>query len=107
MMGFGLREGAKLARALVSGVRGNGVGEICGFGARARRKRKNVEIGERKSRDETHGGGVILVGFAGESDNDVGADGGVRKRFANKRNTLRVMRGAIPAMHGAKNAVGA
>lgn len=47
MLSFGLREGAKFTRALVNGVCGNGAGEICGFGARARRKRKNVEIAER------------------------------------------------------------
>lgn len=50
---------------------------------------------------------MIFGGFARESDDDVSADGSVRERFVNERDALRIMRGAIPAMHGAQNAVGA
>lgn len=105
MLSFGLREGAKFACALVNGVRGNGAGEICGFGARARRKRKNVEIAEWQSGDEIHCGGVVFIGFAREADDDVRADGGVRKSFANEFDAASIVCGAIPAMHDAKNTV--
>lgn len=50
---------------------------------------------------------MIFGGFAGEANDDVGADGGVRERFADEFDSAGVMGGAIPAMHGAKNAIGA
>lgn len=98
-------EGAKFACALVNGVRGNGAGEICAFGPRARRKRKNMQIAERQGGDEIHGGGVICVAFAGEANDDVGADGGVRQRAADEFDAAGIMRGAIPAMHSTKNPI--
>ena len=66
-----------------------------------------MKVAERKAGDEIHGGGMVFAGFAGESDDDVSADGGVRQRFANEFDAAGVMRVAIPAMHGAKDAVGA
>src|SRR5215469_15038957 len=107
MLGFGLGEGAKFAGALVNGVRGDLSGEICSFGSGARRKRKNVKVAERESGDEIHRGGMIFTGFTGEADDDIGADGGMWKRFANEFDAASIVRGAIPTMHGAKNAVGA
>src|SRR5882672_8458157 len=55
-----------------------------GFRARTGRIGKDVEIGERKRIDEAESGLVVGFGFAGKTGDDVGAYGGMGKKFANE-----------------------
>ena len=50
-----------------------------------------MKVGERQSFDERHGRGVIVVGFARESSDDVCADGRMRKMLANQFHAARKM----------------
>ena len=50
---------------------------------------------------------MVAGRFAGEAGDDVGADGGVREVFADELDAAGVVLGAIPAMHGGEDAVGA
>ena len=50
-------------------------------------------------------GGVILLGLARKSGDHVRADGRVRKVLANQLRAPRVVLGAVPAMHRAKDPV--
>jgi len=104
--GFGFAEGAKFAGAALDDGARDFVRKIGGLGARALRERENMEIGERKALDEGERGGVIVFGFAGETSDDVGADGGVREAFADEFDAAGIVLGAIPAMHGGEDAVG-
>ena len=45
-------------------------------------------------------------GFAGEAGDDVGADGGVGEAFVDEFDAAGVVLGAVPAVHGGKDAVG-
>ena len=56
--------------------------------------RENVEVGEREAVDEVERGGVICGGFAGETGDDVGADGGVGEMFANEFDAAGVVFGS-------------
>jgi len=76
-----------------------------GFGAWTRRVREDVEIGERKRIDEAESGFVIGFGFAGEASDDVGTDGGGRKKFANEFYAAGVVLRAIPTVHGGEDIV--
>src|SRR6266404_2596296 len=67
---------------------------------------KNVEVGERAGRDEVQSCGVIGIGFAGETCNDVGSDGGIGQAITDEFDAAGVVLGAIPAMHGGEDAVG-
>jgi len=49
---------------------------------------------------------VIILSFAGETRDHVGADGGVWQSRGNPLQTPRVMLGAIPAVHRGENPVG-
>ena len=66
-----------------------------------------MEVGEGQALDEGHGGGVVGFGFAGEAGDDVGADGGVGKMVVDETDAAGVVFGAIPAVHGGEDAVGA
>jgi hypothetical protein len=65
-----------------------------------------VEIGEGTIFDEAESGGVICVGFAGETGDDVGADSGVREAVTDQFNAAGIVFGAVPTMHGGEDAVG-
>jgi len=64
-----------------------------------------VEIGEGTIFDEAQSGGVIRIAFAGETGDDVGADGGVGYPVADKFNAAGIVLGAIPTMHGSEDTV--
>ena len=72
----------------------------------ALRKGKNVQIGKRKALNKGESGGVVGFGLAGEAGDDVGADGGLGKTFANELDAAGVVFRAVPAVHGGENAVG-
>jgi hypothetical protein len=82
------------------------IGESGGTSAGAHRVGKNVEVSERARLDESHSGGVVLFGFARETGDDIGSDGGVRKLFANEIDATGVVFGTIPTMHGGEDVVG-
>src|SRR5438874_12490115 len=67
-----------------------------GFRARTRRIGKDVEIGERKRIDEAESGCMVGFSFARKTGDDVGAYGGMGKKFANERYAAGVMLRAIP-----------
>src|SRR5260221_898645 len=75
------------------------------FRARTGRIGKDVEIGERKRIDEAESGSMVGFSFAWESGDDVGAYGGMGKKFANECCAAGVMLRAIPAMHGGEDIV--
>ena len=64
-----------------------------------------MKIGERIAVDEVDRGGVVVGGFAGETGDDVGADGGVGELIADEFDPAGVVLGAIPTMHGGENSV--
>jgi len=66
-----------------------------------------VEIGEGERFDEGESCGVVLVGFAGETADDVSADGGVGEAFMDEFDAAGVVFGAVPAVHGGENMIGA
>src|SRR5467141_680091 len=105
--GFGFAEGAEFAGAALDDSAGDFVRKRGGFGARALGKRENVEIGEGQRFDEGYGCGVVGFGFAGEASDDVGADGGVGEAFADQFDAAGVVFGAVPAVHGGENMIGA
>src|SRR5207302_7350999 len=105
--GFAFGESAQFAGAALEDSAGNLIGERRGFCAGALRIGKNVKIGERKRLDETKRRGVVVFRLTGKTGNDVGADGGMRKALADKFDAARVMPGAIPTVHGSKDAIGA
>jgi len=105
--GFAFAERTELAGAALDGGAGNLVRESRGSGAGTLGVRENVEIGEGQLFDEGERGGVVCLGFAGESGDDVGTDGGVREAFVDERDAAGVVFGAIPAVHGGEDAVGA
>ena len=105
--GFGFAERAEFAGATLDDGAGDFVRKSGGFGAGAFGKRKDVEIGEGQARDEGERGGVFGFGFAGEAGDDVGADGGVGEALADELDAAGVVLGAVPAVHGGEDAVGA
>ena len=66
-----------------------------------------MQIGKRKVADQFERLAKIFIRLAWKSDDHIGADGGIRQHPAYHAHALGVMRGAIPAMHGLQNAVGA
>ena len=104
--GFFFAEGAEFACAAFNGGGWHVVGKSGGTGAGADGIGKNVEITERAGLDKTHGGGVVVFGFAGETGDDVGADGGVGQLFLDEVDAAGVVFGAIPAVHGGEDFVG-
>src|SRR5204863_157603 len=82
------------------------VRECGGFGARTRRKREDMKIGEGQTFDKGYRGGVVVFGFAGEAGDDVGADGGVGETLMDECDAARIVLGAVPAVHGGQDAVG-
>src|SRR5438445_5019171 len=100
-------EGAQFTGAALDGGRRILIWESGCVRAGAHRVGKHVKVSERARLDETHGGGVMVFGFARESGDDVSADGGVGKQLANEFDAPRVVFGTIPAMHGGENVVGA
>jgi len=104
--GFFFAEGAEFAGTALDDGAWDFVCEGGGFGAGALGKREDVEIGEGETFDEGHGGGVIVFGFAWETGDDVGTDGGVGEVLVDEFDAAGVVLGAIPAVHGGENAVG-
>ena len=66
-----------------------------------------MKIAERQGGNELASVVKILFRFAGVSGNYIGADGGIGQPSADELDAVGVMRGAVPAMHGAQDAVGA
>ena len=64
-----------------------------------------MQVGERPLFNEMQRGGVVGFGFAGETGDDVGADGSMRQAFVNELDAAGVVFGAVPAMHGREDAV--
>lgn len=60
----------------------DGIGEGGGFGARARREAEDVDMAEVHRFDEGLGFCELVVSFAGEADDHIGADGEIRDRGA-------------------------
>jgi len=104
--GLPFAETAEFAGAAVDFGGRNVAGNSRGSRACARRKREDVKIGERQALDKGHRCGVVFVGFARESGDDVSADRGVGQMLSNELDAAGVVLGAIPAMHGGQNAVG-
>ena len=104
--GFFLGEAAQFTGALLDLGGGNVIGHLRGGGAGADGVRENVEVGERIAVDEVDRGGVVVGGFAGETGDDVGADGGVGELIADEFDPACVVLGAIPPMHRGENSVG-
>src|SRR5258706_15939955 len=103
---FFFAEGAKFACAAFDGGGWHVVGESGGTGTGADGIGKNVEITKRAGIDEIDAGCVVRFGFAGETGDDVGSDGGVRELFTDEVDTTSVVLGAVPAMHSGENFVG-
>src|SRR5262249_9350384 len=96
---------AELSGAALDDSSGNVVREISGLSARALRIRKDVEISEGERFDEGECGGVIVFGLTRKTRDNIGADGGVREALVDELDAARIMLGAVPAVHGGKNAV--
>ena len=99
---------AQHIHTLMNDALGNGLALVqlptrCGG---ARRERKQMQVAERKRADEGNSLVELGVGLAGEADHDVGAEGELGASGGDQRlNLLRVMPGAIAAMHAAQNSV--
>ena len=105
-----LGELAEDGHALFNDGRGDGVGSVEGPGAGvgARRKRKQVQIAEGQGAEEFEGLVEFAVGFAGEADHDIGAEGERGTGGAEERvDLLRVVPGAIASVHPAEDGIGA
>jgi len=103
--GFGLAESAEFGGTAMNCFAGELRIERGAFRARARRIGKDVEIGERKRIDEAESGCMVGFSFARKTGDDVGAYGGMGKKFANECRTASVVLRAIPAMHGGEDIV--
>src|SRR5216684_146318 len=104
---FGFAEGAQLAGAALDDGWGDFVRKSGGFGAGAFGKGEDVEVSEGQALNEGERGGMFGFGFAWEAGDDVGADGGVGKALADELEAAGVVLGAVPAVHGGEDAVGA
>ena len=103
---FPAGEGAEFARAALDDAPRKVICEIGSFGAGTRGIRKDVQIREGALFDKAERGGVVVLGFAGKTGEDIGANRGMRENLADEFDAARVMFGAIPAVHGGKNAIG-
>ena len=83
------------------------IGHGGGRGAGARGVGEDVEVGEGQVGDEAAGGVEFGVGFAGESDHNVGADSGGGHGGANLLDLLAIVPGTILAMHAAQHGIAA
>ena len=105
--GFSFTEGTEFACAALNDGAGDFVRKLGGLGAGALRKRENMEIGERARFDEGQCRGVVGFGFAGETGDDVGTDGGVREALMDEFDAAGIVLGSVPTVHGGEDAVGA
>ncbi len=104
--GLGLGQSAEFTSSALDDAARELIGESGSLGAGALRVGKNVEIGERQILDKAERGSVIFFGFARETGDDIGADGGVGEEFADELDAAGIVFGAIPAMHGGEDTVG-
>ena len=81
--GFALSERTKFASAALHDVAGNVICKCGGFRAGARRIGKDVKVSEGALLDEAERGGVVFVGFARETSQDVRTDGSVGDEVTN------------------------
>src|ERR1700683_5499130 len=65
-----------------------------------------MKVSERQALDQFDGVLKIFLRLSGKADNHVRADRSSRDNLANALHTLGVMIRAIPAVHGAEDAVG-
>ena len=102
-------EGTEGGHAVVHDASGDGVLAVEFRGGRAgsRGEWEEMEVGEGLRGDEVVALAEERVGFAGESDHDVGADGGVGEKLANRGEFFGVVPGTIAAVHAAEDGVGA
>ena len=105
--GFGFAEGAQFAGAAFDGLMGHLIGKRGGAGAGALRIGKDMKVSEREALDERQRGGVIFFPFARKTGDDVGADGGVRKKRVDELDAAGIVFDAIPAVHSREDAIGA
>ena len=103
--GFAFAQRTQFARPPLDNFAREMRGQRSSLRSRPQRIRKNVQVCERALSDELQCLCMLLLRFARKSGNDVSADRGVRQPFANQLDTARIMFRAIPAVHGAKNAV--
>lgn len=104
---FGFGEGAKLAGAAVNNFGGELRFEGGSFCARTLGVGKNVEVGEGERFDEAESSFVMGFGFTGKTCDDVRTYGGVGEKFADEVDAAGVVFGAIPAVHGGEDGIGA
>ncbi len=102
---FGLAESAEFGSTAMNCFAAELRIERGGHCAWTRRIGKDVEIGERKRIDEAESGCMVSFSFARKTGDDVGAYGGMGKKFANECCAAGVMLRAIPAMHGGEDIV--
>lgn len=103
--GFGFGEGAEFAGAALDDRGRDLIGKSGRFGTGAGGIGEDVEVGEWALIDEGERGGVVGFGFAGESGDDVGTNGGVGEAIVDELDAAGVVAGAIPAMHGSEDAI--
>jgi len=105
--GFGFAEGAELAGTLFDDVRRTVIWKRGCLSTGPGRIGKNVEICEGSPLDELESSGMFLFGFAREAGDNVGADCSVGEVLTDEFDAASVVFGAIPAVHGGENSVGA
>ncbi len=91
--------------AVAADFDGYGMSETDGLGAGALGVSKNVEVGEGETFDEIEGGGEFSIGFTGEADHDVGAEGGIGHELVGEPDAFGIVAGAVLAVHAAENGV--
>lgn len=104
---FAVGELLEDAVALAADLDGDGVGEIDSLGARALGVSKDVEVGEGEAFDEIDGGGEFVLGFTGEADHNIGAEGGLGHELASEPDTFGVVPGAVLTVHAAECGIAA
>src|SRR5271156_5753359 len=98
-------QGAKISCAGANFGRSHLMRQSSGGGAWTWRKREDVQVSERQALDERGGVREISLSFIGETCYHVGAYGGIRQEFADQLDAPLVVFGAIPAVHGAEDAI--
>jgi len=101
-------EGAQGGHTLIDCLRGDGRGSVQGPSARAgaRREREEMQIAEGEGADEGERLLEFCVGFAGEADHYIGAQGEERASGEQEGlNFFGVVPGAVAAVHAAQHGV--
>ena len=83
------------------------VGQLGGGGARARAVDEAEGVVEADLVDQAHGVLEVLVGLAGEADDEIRGQADVRARLAQAPDLALVLPGGVAALHQGEDAVGA